>query len=371
MERGRYRPGDLNKSLTKIQNMRLLLLSLLLLLTVPSYPVQQAPGWQQLIPPDTTGRWIQPAPEKNAMPLWGHANGIVVGLAPLPGPRGLIRVYTPYLNYHLPNVMNFIAFEPMPKGSEQRGYSELEMSNLDEGKRGKRFWSSDDSTATLALDEAYPARGVVGIKDGEETLTLYVFSEPFENGAKVYARLRFFESRPYEFEITTNTYDDSVDLDYFITTATMGNKARLRTLFLKEGQTSSHELWPDYKDIHFTSHAVFPLTHMIRDKNGHIYFVAAPDEKDYSKTEYASGTGSHWKYTGKHAVQYWIKKNPHEKLNGLVNGRYTYWASESPIPGGISFENFELKTPFKNGDRFIFGIAPLTPREFIKQLKKE
>lgn len=351
--------------------MRHFLLPLFLLMIIPSHAWQQVREWRQLAPPDTIDKWIQPARGKPAMPVWGHANGIMVGLAPLPGPGGLIRIYTPYLDYDFPGVMNFIAFEPIPKGSEHRGFSELEISSLDKGRRGKRFWSSDDATAVIPRDEAYPARGVIEIIDGEETLTFYVFSEPFDNGAKVYTRLRFFESRPYEFEITTNTYDDSVDLDYFITTATMGNKARLRTLFLKEGQTSSHELWPDYKDIHFTSHAVFPLTHMIRDKDGHIYFVAAPDEKDYSKTEYASGTGSHWKYTGKHAVQYWIKKNPHEKLNGLVNGRYTYWASESPIPGGILFENFELKTPFKNGDRFIFGIAPLTPQEFIKQLKKE
>lgn len=60
---------------------------------------------------------------------------------------------------------------------------------------------------------------------------------------------------------------------------------------------------------------------------------------------YAPRTNSHWRYTGKHATQYWIKKNPHEKLNGLISGRFTYWASEAPIPGGISIENFELKSP--------------------------
>jgi hypothetical protein len=54
----------------------------------------------------------------------------------------------------------------------------------------------------------------------------------------------------------------------------------------------------------------------------------------------------------------------------LVNGRYSYWASSSPIPGGISFENFELKSPFKNGERFIFGVTPLPARQFIEQLDK-
>lgn len=350
--------------------MRLFLLFLFLLIITPSYSQQRVSEWKQLAPPDTVGSWIQPVQGKPAMPVWGHADGIIVGLAPLPGPRGLIRIYTPYLEYEFAEVMNFIAFEPIPKGSEHRGFSELEMSSLDEGERGKRFWSSDNSTAVLPLDEAYPARGVVKKINGEETLTLYVFSEPFDNGAKVYARLRFFESRPYEFEITTYTYEGSVDLDYFITTATMGNKARLRTLFLKDGQKSSLGLWPDYKDIHFTSHEYFSQKEMIRDKKGNVYFIASPNEKDYSKAVYAPGTNSHWKYTGKHATQYWIKRNPHEKLNGLVSGRFTYWASEAPIPGGISFENFELKTPFKNGDQFIFGITPFSAEQFIHRIKK-
>lgn len=349
--------------------MRLFLFALFLLIITHLYPQQSLPLWLQLAPPDTVRSWILPAEGKPAMPVWGHANGIIVGLAPLPGPRGLIRIYTPYLEYEFAEVVNFIAFEPIPKGNEHRGFSELEMSSIDEGERGKRFWSSDDSTAILPLDVVYPARGVIEKVSGEETLTLYVFSEPFDNGSKVYVRLRFFESRPYEFEITTNTYSGSVDLDYFITTATMGNKARLRTLFLKEGQKSSLELWPDYKDIHFTSHEYFSQREMIRDKKGNVYFIAAPNEKDYSKAVYAPGTHSHWKYSGKHATQYWIKENPDNNLNGLVSGRFTYWASEAPIPGGVSFENFELKSPFKNGERFVFGITPLSPQQFIKQIQ--
>ncbi len=346
--------------------MRLLFLFLfLLIIVIPGYSQHELPKWRQLAPPDTVGAWVQPAQGKPAMPLWGHANGMVVGLAPLPGPRGLLRIYTPYLSLEFGDVMNFIALEPIPKGSEHRGLSELERSSLDEGKRGKRFWSSNDPAAVLPLNEEYPARGVVEKINGEETLTLYVFSEPFDNGAKVYVRLRFFESRPYEFEIATCTYEGSVDLDYFITTATMGNKARLRTLYLKNGQTSSLELWPDYKDIHFTPHRYFPQEDMIRDKKGRVYFIAAPDEKDYRNAVYAPGTTPNWKYMGKPATQYWIKDNPHSKLNGLVNGRFTYWASEAPLPGGVAYENFEMKEPFQNGATFIFGISPEKPGKFI------
>lgn len=350
--------------------MRSLLLFLFSVLFIPSYAQQNLPAWRQLAPPDTVGTWIQPVQGKPAMPIWGHAKGMVVGLAPLPGPRGLIRIYTPYLGLEFGDVMNFIALEPIPKGSEHRGLSELEMSSLDDGKRGKRFWSSNDSLATTPLGEEYPAKGVIEKINGEETLTLYVFSEPFDNGAKVYVRLRFFATRPYEFEITTCTYGNSVGLDYLITTATMGNKARLRTLYLDGGQKSSLELWPNYNDIHFAPHEVFPVNKMIRDKKGRAYFVAAPNEKDYTKTIYAPETTNNWRFKGAFATQYWIKGKPGKELQGLVNGRFVYWAGKAPIPGGISFENFELKEPFKNGSAFIFGISPEKPEKLVKQLKK-
>lgn len=244
------------------------------------------------------------------------------------------------------------------------------MSHLEKGEQGKRFWSSDNETAVHTLDVRYPARGVVENIQGEETLTLYVFSEAFDNGAKVYTRIRFFASRPYEFEIATYSYGSSVELGYFVPSSTMGNKARLRTLFLQDRQTSSLELWPDYKDVHFTSHAYFSQKDMIRDRQGKVYFVAAPDEKDYSKAVFALGTKQHWKYYGKHATQYWIKGNPDQNLYGLVSGRFAYWNNVAPIPGGISIENFELKSPFKQGESYIFGIQPISSQQFIRQVKE-
>ena len=37
--------------------------------------------------------------------------------------------------------------------------------------------------------------------------------------------------------------------------------------------------------------------------------------------------------------------------------------SRRPIPGGIAFENFELRERFYDGQRFVFGITPKTPEE--------
>lgn len=66
---------------------------------------------------------------------------------------------------------------------------------------------------------------------------MYFFCETFDNGADIYVRTKFTEGKPYEFELTTYTTEESDELNRFILTATMGNKARLRTLHLADGKT--------------------------------------------------------------------------------------------------------------------------------------
>lgn len=324
--------------------------------------------WNELAHPDTGEIWIRPTQGVDAMPIWGHANGIVVSLEPMPGPRGLIRIYAPYLELRPTETINFIAFEPIPKGKNERGFSELEMSTFDKGQRGKRFWSANEPIYDPQDNRTSPVRGVVGKENGVETLTLYIFSEPFDNGAKVYVRLRFFADRPYEFELTAYKQDDSVDLETYILTATMGNKSRLRNLYLEGSKKTSKDIWPDYVGDWFTPHCVISQREMIHDKHGYAYFIAAPDEKEPAQAIHAEGTASHWRYKGKPATQYWISKSKNPHLQGLVNGRYTYWMSQSPIPGGIAFENVELKEPFSNGLQYVFGISPLTAEEFLDTL---
>ena len=323
-----------------------------------------------LTPPQENGSWLQPAQRTKAQPVWGFANGIRIGIAPLDGPRGLIRIYTPYLEHEEFVVTNFIAFEPVDKAKKIRGLSELEWSKADD-TRGKRFWSSDTPEAPSFPDQYYPAHGVLSHENGLERLTVYFFCETFENGADVYVRIRFTENKPYEFELTAYTTENSVELERFILTATMGNKARLRNLYLANGKIKeSVKLWPDYTDSNFTLHDHTALTEMIRDKKGGSWFVAAPNEEDPSNAIYAQDTHSHWKYKGKKATQYWYCATPGDKLEGVVNGRYTYWASKSPIPRGISYENFELTEPFQQGQSYIFGITPVAPEEFLSGIDK-
>ena len=83
-----------------------------------------------------------------------------------------------------------------------------------------------------------------------------------------------------------------------------------------------------------------------------------PDEPDPTAASYAPLTRKHWHYFGDVATQYWRCASPDERLEVLVNGRFTYWASRSPIPGGVSFENFEMVAPFRQGGEFVFGVEP-------------
>ena len=278
---------------------------------------------KERVAPERNGIWLQPVQSKNAQPLWGFVNGIRIGIAPLDGPRGLLRIYTPYLGHDSLEVMNFIAFEPIPhKGN--RGFSELEWSKAD-NVQGKRFISLNDKPENLQKIPEIPASGIISEENGQQTLTVFFACETFDNGADVYVRIRFTENKPYEFELTAYASSTSVPLDYFILTATMGNKARLRSLYLANGKKKhAGTLWPDYRDIHFTK-----------------------------------------------AIQYWYIPEPKVGMKGVVNGRYTYWASQSPIPGGVAYENFEINEPFYQGQRLIFGISPQEANEFIRSIKQK
>ena len=43
--------------------------------------------------------------------------------------------------------------------------------------------------------------------------------------------------------------------------------------------------------------------------------------------------------------------------------RSTYWQSRRAIPGGVAYENFELRERFQEGHAFIFGITRQTPAQ--------
>ncbi len=346
------------------------ILLLLFVLLGTQYSVSRTNSGKEQTQTETAGQsglWVRPSESSDAKPMWGFTDGIRVAIAPIAFPRGLISIHTPYLDYPEMNIFQYIAMEPIVRNGGMRGFSELEWSKLD-NKHGKHLWSSN--TSALQSDSDHPASGIISKENGVETLTVYLFCEKFDNGAEVYVKIKFIEGRPYEFEITPCVTSESEELDSFILTATMGNKPRLRNLYLDGGIIlKSTDIWPEYEDVDFTGHFHVSPQNMVKDSNGGVWFVAAPDEDDTSSATYAEGTAAHWKYPGKKATQYWHCPCPGENLKGVVNGRYTYWMSKTPIPGGIAFENFELNEPYEAGLTYVFGITPQAAEEFIKEIK--
>ena len=337
-----------------------------LLCVISAFAKKKTELWKTLPRPVAEDIWVRPASSVLAQPIWGHANGIRVGLHPMSGPRGLLRVFTPYMGQPDSVLINFIAVEPIAQGEDWRSFSEMEQSKLDK-VQGKRFWSANSpEDETPRISHHSPASGVIEKEGTTQTLTVYILVEPFDNGAKVYLRLRFHSERPYEFSVAAFARKDSKPLKHCILTATMGNFARLRELHLKSSVTTSLELWRDFKGDDFTPHAEFSLSDLIRNKKGHALFIAAPNEKNPEEAKYSPDTVYWWKYQGKPSTQYWRCVNPQPQLKGLVNGRACFWGGQSPIPGGVSFENFELMEPFKDGAEYWFGITPQPPMEFIK-----
>ena len=148
-----------------------------------------------------------------------------------------------------------------------------------------------------------------------------------------------------------------------ILSATMGNYARLRRLFLRDGVLESRALYEPFRPISagFAAHREWDVTQLlIRD--GMAIVAAGPDEVDPAHAGYDASVAEHWHYTGRPATQFW-RSPVRPGLVARVNARRTYWASEAPIPGGVAFENFELQVPFEPGQEFHFGIIAGSPEQ--------
>lgn len=307
-----------------------------------------------LHPPVTDGPWLRPSPHWPAAPRWGHPDGLQLGLHPLGGPRGLLRVHAPHLDLADDHVINFIAVEPIVRGQSVRGYSELEHSDLDDAP-GKRFWSVDDVADSSVRPATEPARGVVD----DDHLDVAIGVEQFANGAEVGLVARFTAGRPYEVELSMVRRPGSAELDHGILSATMGDYARLRRLHLADRVVTPDELWPGFSGAAFTEHASFPLTELPRDADGSVVVAATPDESDPTAAHYDDAVAAHWRYRGRLARQTWTVRDPSDELVAQVNARRTYWASTAPIPGGAAYENVEVVEPYRDRRTVCFRVEGL------------
>ena len=195
-------------------------------------------------------------------------------------------------------------------------------------------------------------------------MPLYV--EKFDNGAHVRLVLSQRSDAPDELRLTVHAEPDSAPIQSCILTATMGNRARARQLWLKNGAVSSLKHFGDYTGPDFTSKAFFTLSQLTRNVAGDVVAVITTDEADPSAV---AGQVPGWEYRGAKVAQYWRKpaSGLSDSLQCAVNARFKYWLSQNPIPGGLAYENFELVEDFKDGQQSIFGVTtrlkPAPPRQ--------
>lgn len=331
--------------------------------------------------------WIRPSSAYDH-PQWGIKNGIVIGLWPTPmespgaaatgGPRGLFRV-----GYHSDgkiNQMNFIAVEPVVDGKIE--YSEISPSVVD-GHWGKLMWAG-----STARDNGYlpfaSTTGVITRPDPSnpkvEELSFYVFMEQFLGGAHPFFKVSIRSDRPQEIAFQVFNRPGSSSMERCTLTATMGNYARLRKLHLKDQVVDSRDLYKGFDGIDFIEKDPYPVETLYKTANGDVLALMETDEsitqlRDWPESDAYLAQKS-WRYRPSYkVVQYWRKDagDYDSSLSVRVNGRAKYWAVASEneedyvaIPGGPSFENFELRENYRPGQKVYFGISRRSAQEVLQ-----
>jgi hypothetical protein len=314
---------------------------------------------EQRAEPAADAIWLRPDANGSAEPVWGVKDGLAVGLWPESGPRGLIRIYAPYLGQRRPRMVNFIALEPVVKGV--RGQSELEIGRQSK-KAGLAMWTGESrETVTEGCERTSPSPGHVEHRDSTELLTFFLATEPFRNGARPIVQVVLRADRPREVGFRVFAAEDSAAMDSCVLTATMGNYGRLRRLWLRSEVVDSRELWPEFKGdaLGFAPWRAWQRDRLL--KVGEAVLVAATsDETDLTLAAYQPDVPEHWRYEGKPATHYWRTADA-PGVVARVNGRATYWGGNTNIPGGVAYENFELEAPFSEGQEFWFGVTREDP----------
>src|SRR5205807_727882 len=137
-----------------------------------------------------------------------------------------------------------------------RGLSELEPSKLDRTP-GKAMWTGDVMEDDPKPRPPWqPAPGKRFQSEGAEALTFFLFVEPFNNGARPVVQVTLRQDRPHEVGLKVFAGKGSAPMRACVLTATMGNYARLRLLWLKNEVAKSTLVWkePRLNSWGFTAH---------------------------------------------------------------------------------------------------------------------
>lgn len=319
-----------------------------------------------------SSQWIQPHAPGDPL-IWGRKDGIVFGLPSpggLRGPRGLIRVGILSPTTGKPELLNFIAVEPVVLGPGSRtsrmAFSELEPSRLDPGERGKRLWVDLSSYGKANLPT-----GTLQTFPGErnnpaiERLSVQIDVERFSaNNAHVHLIASIDNDHPDELRLSVFADNDSPPIEELALTATMGNFERLRRLWLHRCVVDSRELMGSYTGDAFADPPNYPLRDMLRTGDGDAIVFATTNEDNPSS--FPGTPSGHWHDPLPKLTQYWriAAHDIEPDLRVRINGRRVYWASHDIVPGGIAYENFDVRQRYIPGQTFIFGVTAKTPWQF-------
>ena len=157
----------------------------------------------------------------------------------------------------------------------------------------------------------------------------------------------------------------------------MGNYSRVRLLYLKDEIVDARELYEGYDDIHFIEKEGYSADKLLKTRDGDLIAIAESNESfselsSWPQNEKYYGK-SWWRYRPFFKVtQYWRKdgREVDPSLHVRVNGREKYYSGNVidpenyvDIPGGPSFENFEMREAYSPGQQFYFGITRKPPQE--------
>ena len=146
---------------------------------------------------------------------------------------------------------------------------------------------------------------ITRLPGGVEQLELTLRVEKFDNGAHVYLVVTQRSDCPDEIELTSTRKPDSKTPEYVMLSATMGNKARARLLWLADGPRSTRQLYPDFSGDGFAGTTVFELRQLHRTADGDALVAITTDEANPAKAKVADMDG--WYYGGQKVTQYWRK----------------------------------------------------------------
>lgn len=303
-------------------------------------------------------------------PIWGVRDGIVLGIPPARiglgrddcgGPRGLIRIG--YEGSEGLRFINFLAISPIT-GNGRRGMSELDHSPTD-GKQGiimqtypLGFHNRYDDWADRSPPAFHEAAKVRRVGEGRE-LVLVIRYEAFANGARPYFVVSFRADRPREVVFSFHEEPGARPMKTNVLSSTFGNLTRQRLLFLRNRVLDARRIWPNYRADGFAPMQLYSLKQLRRNSAGDVVFAAGPDEqRPYDQPGYPHP---------RVLTQYFRKPRGDfdNSLHGLVNGRYVYWKTNYPVPGGISFENVGLMEDFRPGRVQIFGYHEGDPERLF------